>query len=171
MARDLSIDQMRQMANPGRQYLWEMFIPNMPGGGDTEFMRLHVRNVQIPGLTIEPIEINWQAHKIKVSGRAPFIQTFTFQVEESEEGKAIDALIAWRALVIEPVTGLGTPELIYKTMIRLSLLKTTGEVYKAVDVIGCWPQEVADIPLDYMASETIKIDVTMSYDYWIPKIL
>ena len=167
MPRDLSIDQMRQMANAARAYMWELFIPNIPGGGDSEFLRFHVRNVTMPGLTLEPIEINWQAHKIKEPGRAPFTQMFTFQIEESEEGKALDLLLDWRNLVLHPETGVGSPSEDIKTDIYLTLLKTTGEEVKKMKIVGCWPQEVADVTLDYMASETIKIDVSMSYDYWV----
>jgi hypothetical protein len=165
--RDLGIEQLRQLTKPGRAYMWELFIPNVPGGGDAEFIRLHAKNVMLPGYTNEPIEIHHKAHKIKVPGRGPFTQTMTFQLEESEEGNAMDLLINWRDLCVNPETGATAADDTYTTDIYLSLLTTEGVEYRRMKIVRAWPQEISDVTLDYTMSDTIKIDVTMSYDYWV----
>lgn len=203
---DMSITQLRQLSNPGRAYLWEFYVPLIPGrtGSDSsDFIRLHVKNVQIPGFTVDAIEIPYGDDTIKVPGRRS-VPAVSFQLEESEEGLAIASMLAWHRMCVAqaPITGALTSEgaslasrarslvsittrsvwnrieerarsfvrdtigiEVYKTDAYFILLTTEGEEYKRIKACGCWPSDMAPVALDFTASETIKVEITLQCDY------
>jgi hypothetical protein len=207
MPADMSITQLRKLTNPGMTYLWEFYVPLLPGsttivGGSDEFLRTHVKNVQIPGFTIEPIELGYGDGSISIPGKHKY-EPISFQIEESDEGNATALLNDWHLMCVaksSPV--LGTLSVgdaaalkaaitasaktvlnnidnairaslrerigldVYTADAYLTLLTSRGDTYRRVKLIGCWPMSMPNVALDYTTSETIKVDVTLSYDYW-----
>lgn len=168
MARELSIDAIKSnLTDPLRTYLWEMMIPNVPGGGDVDAVRLRCVSSAIPNVASEEIVVDWRAMRFRIAGKLNYSHTITMTFLESADRKILDAFYNWRKLVTNPETGAGVAPSEYKTDIYISLLNTKGEEVVKIKLMGCYPQEMGEIALDMATNEIIRPTVTFSYDRWV----
>ena len=165
--REMSVESIKaDLSSPARNYLWEFFVPNLPGGGDIDSIRTRCQVAELPNVGSEPIVIDWKAMKFKVAGKMNYSQTISLTFLEAEDVKIMKALYNWRALITDPETGTGGQPVDYKADAYLELLKTDGSVYLDIRLIGAYPEEVPTIGLDMKANELIKPTLTLSYDRW-----
>lgn len=168
MARDLSIESIKSsLADPLRTYMWEMYIPNLPGGGDIEAVRMRCVAAALPNVASEPIVVDWRAMRFKIAGKLNYSHTITLNFLESADRRVLVALYAWRTLVTNPEDGTGNSPRDYKTDVYLSMLNMAGEEALRVQLMGCYPEEMQEVPLDYSTNEIIKQPLVLSYDRWI----
>lgn len=168
MARDLSIEAIKaNLSDPLRTYMWELFIPNMPGGGDVEAVRLRCVTAELPNVASEPITVDWRAMRFRIAGKLNFSHTITLSFLESSDIRLLVALYSWRKLIIDPETGAGNSPKDYKTDSYLSLLNMAGTAVLTVKLIGCYPEDVQAVALDMATNEIIKQPLVLSYDRWI----
>ena len=168
MSREMDVETIKtNLSSPARTYLWEFFVPNMPGGGDIDSVRTRCVISEMPNVASEPITVDWRAMKFKVAGKMNYGHTITLTFLESEDVKIIKALYNWRALVIDPATGTGGQPNNYKADAYLELLDTQGSVYLDIRLIGSYPEDVPTIGLDMSSTDLIKPTLTLSYDRWV----
>jgi len=165
MAR-MNIDNLTaNLTNPQRVYLWEMVIPNPPGGGDVESITTRCQSTVLPSSSNEEIHIDYKATAgFNVPGRLRFPQTIDFTFVEGEDHKIFDFIHNWRQLIVDYSTGVGTSD--GKTDIYLKLLSTSGEENLKIKIVGAYIENVNEPALDYGTSDRLMITVTFRYDYW-----
>lgn len=168
MSREMSIESIKSnLSSPARTYLWEFFIPNLPGGGDIDAIRTRCVVSEMPNVASEPITVDWRAMKFKVAGKMNMSHTISLTFLESEDVKIIKALYNWRALVLDPATGRGGQPINYKADAYLELLDTQGDVYCDIRLIGTYPEEMPTLGFDMATTDIAKPTLTLSYDRWI----
>lgn len=161
----ITLNDVRSIGNPLRQYDFDFVIPSMPGGGDGNVIRIHITNTNIPGFSVESFESNHHGHTIKHAGRGIHARTYTVEYEETSDLRIYNAFRAWRDLQWDPETGEQAEPEEYKTVGQLQLLNGAKEITKKIDLIGLYVEDVADVPLDGAVSDSVKISVTFSYDF------
>ena len=168
MPREMDVETIKSnLSSPARTYLWEFFVPNLPGGGDIDSIRTRCVVSEMPNVASEPITVDWKAMRFKVAGKMNYGQTISLTFLESEDVKVIKALYAWRALVLDPETGTGGQPINYKADAYLELLGTDSNVYLDIRLIGSYPEDMPTIGLDMAGNDLIKPVLTLSYDRWI----
>jgi hypothetical protein len=151
-----------------RTFMWELFIPSI-AELNTDEMVVRIRNVQLPGRTIAPIESYFMGTKAFYPGRSEYTGTFTTQIEEFEDQKVHQAIHSWQELMFsyeQGKQGVASKNDLVKP-ISLIMYKANGEkLPKKVIFQNAWPQAMADVTLDYSTAESVKYDITWQYDYW-----
>jgi len=167
MAR-MGIDNLKaNLTNPARTYLWEVLIPNVIGGGsDTETLLLRCQSTSIPGRTVEGITVPFKATAgVKFPGRVTFTHTWDCEFIEGEDKAVFQAFYNWLQKIVNAREGVGEAAPDVKVDIVLNLLNTKGEQYNSLKLVGCYPEAVGNVDLNYNASEVVRFTVTFSYDW------
>ena len=152
------------LTNPAKTYLWEMMFPD-PTGGDAETLLLRCQSAVLPGRGLSEILIPFkQSAGIKFPGKLTYPQTFTLVFEEGEDRAIFDAFYTWNQSILNDETNIGAISV--KKDIHLHLIDTDGTVALRIRFVGCFPQDVPDIALDYGSDERIRFSITFSYDAW-----
>jgi hypothetical protein len=181
---DFHIDKrLGNLPDPQKSFLWELKIPNLNGIvtsiKDTEDLTIRCRSVSIPARGNETIESHFFGMKQKFASKPTFGQTLSVMFEEFEDQLISKALYEWnnkifdtdrtsaqsggsKAVMKRNLGGTG-----YATDLYLYLYKfDKTKLEKSVRFFNAFPQDVSDISLDYAGGDSIKYNVTFSYDYW-----
>ena len=162
----LNLDDVRGLADSLKNYNFDLVIPNVPGGGDGEALRLHVVTTSIPGLSSEMIERAMHGFIIKEAGRGRFPGVLPTEYVESSELVIFKAMKAWHDLQWDKKTGAQATATIYKTNAFLHILGNDRSVKATIKLSGVCIEEISDTPMSGESSELVRASVTFSYDYW-----
>lgn len=162
---ELSINDLAQVSDYARNYLWSLIIPSVPGGGaDAKTLQLLAETASIPGVSSTPIELFYMGMKKRIAGRLEYDGTMDVNFKETVNFDVSKAVRQWRALVIDNTKGTGAPPADYKVPIVYTLLDVGGAPIATFTVNGCYPEVVPPIELDYNASDIIKRNITFGFD-------
>lgn len=160
----VTLNDVKSMGDPLRPYNFDLIIPNIPGGGDGNAMRIHLVNTSIPGFSSEVFSTKHHGFEIKHVGRGTFPRTLPVTYVEDSNLTILNSLRRWHRFQWEPNTGIQVPQALYKTDGFLKLLdsdKSTKATYK---LVGMFIQSVPDTAMGQSDSGPVNISVTFSYD-------
>lgn len=165
---NMSVDNFKNnLTNPARQYLWEVLFTNPIGGGNAEVLELRCQTTALPGRSVGEILVPFKATAgIKFPGKLTMSHAWPVTFVEGTDKEVFNALYAWSQAVVNARTGLGGLDVLIKSNVYLRLMDAEGEVYMKIKLVGCYPQDVAEIPLDFETEAVIMRAATFSYDYW-----
>ena len=165
---EMSVDSLKaNLTNPARAYLWEVIIPTIPAGGDADSIMLRAQSATKPGKSVGAIHVPFkQSGGLQFHGKLTYTHTWECTFIEGEDKKIFTAINGWLQKIVHDYNNVGDGDLAIKSDIYLNLLTTAGEVYQSIKLIGCFPQEVGEVPLSYDEEATIMYPVTFAYDRW-----
>ena len=170
----LQVDAFRGKMTGGgaRANLFEVNV-NYPGaaGGDTELTNFMCRAAQLPGVTMNPVEVPFRGRMVKFPGDRTF-EDWTMTVYNDTNFGVRDAFESWMnsmnthlsnvGLVVDNA-GYGT----YLADIEVNQLNEAGSTVKKYKLRNAFPTIVSPIELSYDQTTAIEeFTVTLTYDYW-----
>lgn len=181
---DFHIDnRLGKLPDPQKTFLWELKIPNISGIitsiTDPEELTIRCRSVSIPSRGNETMESNFMGMKQKFAMKPTFSQTLSVMFEEFEDQLISKALYEWnnkifdvdktsaesggsKAIMKRNIGGTG-----YATDLYLYMYKyDKSKLEMAYRFFNAFPQDVSDVSLDYAGGDSVKYNVTFSFDYW-----
>lgn len=158
------LNVVRGLPDPARGYNFEVLIPNMPGGGNSEVVSLRVTATSIPGYSSEPSEYSLGGHVLKVPGRGMYTREWAVTLVEGEDMVVAEALEAWHRLQWDRVTGAQAVSQDIKTEIFIRQLNGAKQTAKEWVLEGCWVSNVGDMALDQATSDVLRAEITFSFD-------
>jgi len=164
----MSVDSLKNnLSNPARVYLWDIVIPNPKGGGDSNAMELRCQSTSIPSKGVGKINLPYKATAgIKFPGKITMPQAWDCTFVEGLDKKIFSALNGWSQAVSNSRTGIGLPDALLKSDIYLRCLKSDGTSWLKIKLVGCYVENVAEVPLPYDTEALLMFTCTFSYDYW-----
>lgn len=157
------------LSNPLNTFLWEVKIPNFPGGiGDTETLLLRCQSTKMPGREVGVIEIPYkQGPKLQFPGKLNYSHDWECTFLEGEDGSVLNAMYAWAQTIVNDVTNVGGSESEIKTDIYLSLLnRKAGDEIRQIKLVGCFVKSIGEVSLDMNSEDVVKLPITFRYDHW-----
>lgn len=166
----MDIDSLRSnLSNPARTYMWEVLIPQIPGGdgANSEDLELRGFSAAIPGRSVGVIKIPFKGTAgMKVPGKVTMSQTWTVQFREAMDAKVFDALHGWQQFILNAKTGVGNLDALVKTTLYLNMLNLEGATWMTIKLLGAYIENMADVPLSYADEGVVVFSCTFSYDRW-----
>lgn len=136
-----------------------------------------VREVAIPGRTIEQIPISWMGMETSIPGDITFNDlSITFINEENFHIKK--GIENWMTLISDPVNGIrtlasGANENLIDYMTEILVYPIGHATATVVDAdphykfYGCYPKSIGDISVDTSSESAFEtFDVNFNVDYW-----
>ena len=171
-----SIDnRMSDLPDIQRQYLYELEIPAIDEITQDD-MILRVRSAVIPQRAIEVIESNFMGMKQFFPGRPSFSHTLTVDFEEFEDQKVLQYFYKWfeKMNVLDPndnqsgVAKSGEDKKSVSQDITLKMYSFDGKsLSKKIKFIKAYPETMSDSTLGYANSDSVKMNITFRFDYWL----
>jgi len=158
-----AIDQFRaNFLNGARGYLFYV-VPTFPSyisSTSTISPTYLVRSSSIPARTIAETSTNWQGYTYPLGGKSQFNDwSITFTVDK--ECSIYNQYIKWVDMVHDPETNVHGDPINFSVDQSAQLLSLDGRkgILK-ITCIGCWPQSVSELSLDYSGSDVLTFTVT-----------
>ncbi len=161
-----SLQDIKNLSDSLRQQNFELVIPNIPNGGDSDILRLRCANSSLPGFSSEMTERALHGHVVKEAGRGVFPRTIAAEFVEGAEMPILTMMKDWHRLQWDPATGVQAPSAIYKVTGYLDVYNAAKEKVKRLVLSGLCIEDVADTAMSGEGSEAVRVSVTFSYDDW-----
>ena len=161
-----NISDVRSVGNPQRAYEFEVEIQATTAAGLLPILTQRVETVSIPETSVETIEINYKGRKTLHAGRDAAGHTVTVSFWDSEKREVYEFFKRWMEVgVSNSVVGGGLTRDLYATNMVIRTFGADSTSVTGVNTLtNVFPTAIADINLDYSASEHLKVEVTFSYD-------
>ena len=170
----LQVDAFRGKMTGGgaRANLFEVNV-NYPGaaGGDTELTNFMCRAAQLPGITMNPVEVPFRGRLVKFPGDRTF-EDWTMTIYNDTNFGVRDAFETWMNSMNTHLSniGLNIDNAGYGTYladIEVNQLNEAGSTVKKYKLRNAFPTIVSPIELSYDQTTAIEeFTVTLTYDYW-----
>ena len=157
------------LTSPARSYLWDVIFPAPFGGGDSQLLMVRAQTTSVPDVKIGQIKVPYrQTGGVAYHGKLVYGQTWDVEFIEGEDAAMFQEFTTGLSRVVDPLTGIGTPDYAMKAPVVMTLDSTDDFPYQTIQLFGCWVMGVGAIPLDMGSDKEIKVKATLSYDYWLP---
>lgn len=147
-----------------RANLFKVIIPFV--GGDFEF---RCKAASLPPTNNGTIEVSYLNRKVKIPGD-PTFEPWTVTVYNDDQQNIRDRFLEWNSLVNaqgDSITSANVGEV--KKEATVQRLNRQLEVVKEYSIQGIWPQNVAEIELDWENNDAVEtFTVTLEVDYHQP---
>lgn len=155
-----------------RSNLFKVQIQTPPSLGLALDFEFFCRAAQLPGSTLEVVQVAHQGRTVKLYGNRTF-EDWTVTVYNDENFKFRDLFFVWSNringlesnLTQQTETGPQT----YKGEATITQLGKDGRALRSYRLRGCFPSVVNAIDVDWDSKTAIQeFQVTWAYDYWVP---
>ena len=158
-----------------RPNLFEIIMtPPAEAGGlfATEKLAFMCKAAQIPGTTINSVDVPYFGRQVKVAGNRTY-DNWTITVINDEDFATRRVFENWHNMVLNrPISNVrsrrGTNTYEYGVDALVLHYGKEGDVIRSYQMVGMWPTEVAPIDLAWDTNDTIEeFTVTFAYQYWM----
>ena len=170
------ITKFREKLNAGgvRSNLFEVEIPNIPGGGAdvSDEIRFLVKAANIPESQIGNIPVPFRGRVLPIAGDRTFAPWTVTII--NDDFKIRDTMEKWSAFINDLVLANGNVNPadyqrngIVKQLSREKGLEKEKMILRQYNFIGIYPNTISEIPLDYGATDQIEeFQVTFNYLFY-----
>lgn len=159
-----SLDNSRAVGDAFQTWNFDLFVPSMPGGGDSRSFSAKIQTTSVPGVTIEPVIVPLHGNELLFAGREVFAHTLEATVLETRDMSTRNAVRRWMSFARSQRKNSGTFKSQYAVTVELVLYDDIPSPVKSIFLESAWPSAIGDLALDGSASTAGSYSVTFSYD-------
>ncbi len=141
-------------------------IPDVPGGGNAQALRIQCQSATKPGVTINAVEVQVFGHTLEFAGNKTFNHDMTIEYVENRQAEITTALESWAQLIRQTATQTGAYKKDYARSARFYIYDNMGVTVRDYTVYGLWPSVVPDISFNGTSSSIINLSTTFKFDYY-----
>lgn len=164
MARS-SLYDAQAVADPAQSWNFDLFLPSIPGSSDTRALTWKCMSTGLPGFSFDKVPVPLHGTELIYAGRKIFSHTFQSVFMEASDWSTRSQFYAWSESTRSWINNSGTFASSYKVNAQIVVYNDLPQVSRTINVMGMWPETVADVALDGAQSNLISLDITWSYDY------
>ena len=157
------------LGDPLLQYQFDLVIPNIPGGGDSETLKYRTMSASIPGRDIEQADLDLHGVKVVHAGRVLYTHTLPVTIKEFRDLAGYQALYGWSAMTRNKDSNGALAEEYKVPYYDLELYDAAGQT--AIQTFRCyegWIKDFPDVAMDGSGSAPVDVSFNLMYDYWLP---
>ena len=164
MARTHLTD-LRGMADVYQIWNFDLFIDNIPGGGDGQAIAIVCKTTEHPGLQIDQVTVGLHGAEVNYAGRQIYTKQFTATYVETRDMVVTSAFRRWVEFARNMRENSGNYKSAYEARGRLVMYDDTASTVKELTLVGLFPIDVQAISLDGSTSGAAEQSVSFSFDY------
>lgn len=161
-----SINDVLSLQDPAQSWNFDLFLPAIPGSSDTRDLTFKCMTTDMPGSSLEPVNVALHGVELKFAGRKTYTHTLNAQFMETSDWSTRTKFKNWCDSARSWKNNSGTLAAAYKVNAQIVVYNDLPAVVKTVQVTGLWPEAVQDVPLNGGASELVTLTIQFSYDFW-----
>jgi len=129
---------------------------------------LALSSFPIPKISQGIIEVRYLNEARKFPGNVTY-DDLTVVFNDYVDRDVAGALLKWRSLCYDPLTGKIGRVAQAKKMARIVLFSPTGDLEREYELQGVWPSAFDGGEIDMAGEDGVKISLTLTYDKFIPR--
>lgn len=161
-----SLQDVQSIQDPAVSWNFDLFLPSIPGSSDTRDLTFKCMTTDLPGSSIEKVEVALHGVTLQFAGRKIYTHTMNVQFMESADYMTREKFRRWQESMRSWINNTGTLAAAYKVNAQIVLYNDLPAVVRTTNIIGMWPETIAEVALNGGASELVTLQMTMCYDYW-----
>ena len=134
---------------------------------DSDILQLALNTFPIPKQSNEIVEIGYMNETRKVAGKAIY-EDLTVLYQDYVDKQIASILWNWRYQVYNPITGKIGLAKDYKKSGKVKLVDPSGDNPRDYKIVGMWISNMNPGEIDHTASDTVKIECTITIDKAYP---
>jgi hypothetical protein len=170
-------DRLKGLPDIIRNYNWELLIPEIgkvSKNAIEDDLIVRCKSVSIPERGVQKIESSFMGMKQYFPGMSNFGHTLAVTFEETSDLKVTSIFNDWANILFDIRSGSksgGVGQVEKKrdaTLdLYLRLYNYDGKILdKSIKVVNTFIENQDAIALDYTSNDSVKVNVTFSYDFW-----
>lgn len=164
------INTFRDLGHHATTYDWGIQFLSIPGaitGFTSADLNTRCTSTQVPGRTIDAIQLMLRGHRIFQHGIVNYGNTLPLTLYETVDSKVSNFLEAYMDLQWTPVGGVQVPKSLNQSQFLLTLLDSENKARKHYTILGAWLQGYQPVELQSEGSTVIVYQSTWQFDYFI----
>lgn len=163
MART-SLNDVSSVQDPLQTWNWDLFLPSIPGGGNSRELTIKCISSTIPGSAVEQVGVEAHGVKLNFAGRRTWTGTWSATFFESRNSSTRDSFIKWLEFARSWKNNSGAYKADYAVSGELALYDDLPQVVRSIKMLGMFPLTVDDVSLD-QSSGVVTYSVSFSFDF------
>ena len=143
---------------------FDLYVPSMPGGGDSRQLETKIQTTSVPGVTIEPVIVPLHGNEVVYAGREVFAHTLECTALETRDMGTRNAIRRWMNFARSQRNNSGSYKTEYAVTVELVLYDDVPSPIQSIFLVNGWPSAIADLALDGSFSTAGSYSFTLSYD-------
>lgn len=161
-----SLQDVLSLQDPAVSWNFDLFLPAIPGSSDTRNLTFKCMTTDLPGATIEAVGVSLHGVELQFAGRKTYTHTLNATFLETADYDTREKFRRWQESMRSWKNNTGTLAAQYKVTGQVVVYNDIPAVMKTVNVIGMWPETMAEVPLDGSQSSLITLQIGFKFDLW-----
>ncbi len=161
-----SLNDVLSLADPATQWNFDLLLPTIPGSSDTRDLTFKCMTTDMPGTSIEPVEVPLHGVTIQRAGRRVFTHTLNATFMETVDYATREKFRRWFESMRSWKNNTGTASAAYRVSAQVVVYNDLPQVVRTCNITGLWPESMADVPLDGGSSALVTLQIGFRYDFW-----
>lgn len=166
MATRTGLLDVQQLRDAAQVWPFDFFIPTIPNASGTRDLTIKCQSVDMPGRSIEEVDVSLHGVTIKQAGRLTFSHQLNATFLETIDWSTRDKFLNWSEFTQSWKNNSGAVSASYKVNAAIAAYDMTPTLTRQCQVYGLWLREFGDIQLNGAESSTVNAPAGFTYDYW-----
>lgn len=152
---------------PKRQNRWILKFDRVPNKANgTEPLAIDILRASRPSVSTEAQEVHRLNERFYFASK-PTWEPISCEFYDYDKGgdSAAQIMYHWFTAIYNPLTGGQGYAIVYKTNATLVVLGPDGKIIEIWDLFGAFPESVNWQELSYEATEPMRVETSIRYDY------
>lgn len=141
-------------------------IPDIPGGGNAQALRMQCTSAVKPGSTLNAVEVQVFGHTLEFAANKTFSHDMSVEYVENRQAQITTLLENWAELIRATETQTGGYKSEYARSGYFTIFDNKGKTVREYEIHGLWPSAVPDLSFQGSSSSIITLSVSWKYDYY-----
>jgi hypothetical protein len=160
-----SLADVSSLQDPAVSWNFDLFLPTIPGSSDTRDLSIKCMTTDMPGSTIERVEVPLHGVNLVYGGRKTYSHSIATTFLETSDWATREKFRRWHQMR-DWVNNSGMLASAYKVNAQVVVYNDIPAVTKTCAVTGLWPDVINEVALDGSASNLITLAITFAFDFW-----
>lgn len=163
-----TVQGLSHQVSPALVNAFELYVPNLPGGGNVQALRLRLTTCDNPiSMEVSVVDLHTKRFYYKFAGALKPKQQITAVFQESANGVITSALQLWQAQTVNWNTGYNFSKDRYATTAYLYLIGVNEKYYAEVPMRNFWlsKYEQSGLEQNREKNDILTVTATFEFDY------
>lgn len=161
-----SLADVLSLQDPAVSYNFDLFLPAIPGSSDTRDLTFKCMTTEMPGSTIERVDVALHGVNVVYGGRKTYTHSIPVTFLETADWATREKFRRWHNMR-DWINNTGMLSSQYKVEGQIVVYNDKPEVVRTCRVRGLWPDVISETQLDGSASNLVQLNITFAYDLWV----
>jgi hypothetical protein len=162
-----SLQDVLSLQDPAASYNFDLFLPNIPGSSDTRDLTFKCMTADLPGVSVDPMDVALHGVQVPFAGRKIFTHTLNATFLETADWMTREKFRRWNEFIRSWQNNSGSLAAAYKVDAQMVLYNDVPEVVRTTNLIGLYLESMSEVQMDGGQSGLITLQCGFKFTHWL----